>query len=347
MKAYVLHGINDIRYEDVEKPLPSADEALIKVMAAGICGSDIPRIYKNGAHVHPIIPGHEFSGKVESVGDKNNEYLVGKRVGVFPLIPCNNCEQCRDKRYEMCRNYNYLGSRCDGAFAEYVRVPVWNLIEVPEAVSFEEAAMLEPFSVAAHAMRAMIDSNTDRETSILVWGAGTIGLMLVILLKSEGFNNIYCVTNKDFQKEILINAIGIDSEHVFLTSDNNIKSFKGANICFECVGKNETLSLVINYALPSGKIMLVGNPASNMSLSRDTYWKILRNQLTIKGTWNSSFTKEKNDDWNYALDKLFSNSMPTDVLISHKYNLDALKDGFELMRDKTENYIKCMYCANI
>ena len=145
----------------------------------------------------------------------------------------------------------------------------------------------------------------------------------------------------------MINSIGIDSENVFLTSDNNIKSFKGANICFECVGKNETLSLVIYYALPSGKVMLVGNPASNMSLSRDTYWKILRNQLTIKGTWNSSFTKEKNDDWNYVLDKLSSNSMPTDVLISHKYNLDTLKDGFELMRDKTENYIKCMYCANI
>ena len=80
----------------------------------------------------------------------------------------------------MCRNYNYLGSRCDGAFAEYVRVPVWNLIEVPDSVSYEEAAMLEPFSVAVHAMRAMIDSNTDRETSILVWGAGTIGLMLII-----------------------------------------------------------------------------------------------------------------------------------------------------------------------
>lgn len=345
MKAYVLHGINDIRYEDVEKPLPGADEALIKVMAAGICGSDIPRIYKNGAHVHPIIPGHEFAGIVESVVDKNNEYLVGKRVGVFPLIPCNNCEQCRDNKYEMCRNYNYLGSRCDGAFAEYVRVPVWNLIEVPEAVSFEEAAMLEPFSVAAHAMRAMIDSNTDRETSILVWGAGTIGLMLVILLKSEGFNNIFCVTNKDFQKEILINSIGIDSENVFLASDNNIKSFKGANICFECVGKNETFNEVINFALPSGKIMLVGNPASDMSLSRDTYWKILRNQLTIKGTWNSSFTKEDDDDWHYVLGKLSGNSIPSDVFISHKYSLDALKDGFELMRDKTENYIKCMYSA--
>ncbi len=346
MKAYVLHGINDIRYEEVEKPLPGSDEALIKVMAAGICGSDIPRIYKNGAHVHPIIPGHEFSGIVDSVGDKKNDYLVGKRVGAFPLIPCNKCEQCRDKKYEMCRNYNYLGSRCDGAFAEYVRVPVWNLIEVSDSVSYEEAAMFEPFSVAAHAMRAMIDSNMDRETSILVWGAGTIGLMLVMLLKAEGFNNIYCVTNKDFQKEILINKMGIDLAHVFLTSDNNIQSFKGANICFECVGKNETFNEVINYALPSGKIMLVGNPASDMSLSKDTYWKILRNQLTIKGTWNSSFTKEKNDDWNYVLDKLSSNSMPTDVLISHKYNLENLKDGFELMRGKTENYIKCMYCVN-
>ena len=364
MKAYVLHGINDIRFEDVPVPSPRANEVLLKVCAAGICGSDIPRIYKNGAHVHPIIPGHEFSGIVEAVGDNANEKLTGKRMGVFPLIPCMECVQCKAMQYEMCRKYNYLGSRCNGAFAEYVAVPVWNLIELPDSVSYEKAAMLEPFSVAAHAMRAMIDDNTDRNAAVLVWGAGTIGIMLVMLLKSEGFSNVLCVANKMYQADILNKKIGIDASDIFVLSDNQVlngetgiengdkekakewlasKTGSGASLCFECVGKNETLINIIECAAPSANIMLVGNPASDMSLSRDLYWKILRSQLTIKGTWNSSFTKEKDDDWHYVLSKLSNNEMAAEDLISHRFKLENLSDGFEIMRDKSENYIKCMY----
>ena len=123
MKAYVLHGINDLRFEEVARPESKADEALVRVMAAGICGSDIPRIYTTGAHRHPLIPGHEFSGVVEQVGSEENRKWMGKRVGVFPLIPCHQCEPCRRKAYEMCRSYGYLGSRQDGGFAEYVAVP--------------------------------------------------------------------------------------------------------------------------------------------------------------------------------------------------------------------------------
>ena len=361
MKAYVLRGINDLRYEDTKIPVPGENEVLLKVCAAGICGSDIPRIYKNGAHIHPIIPGHEFSGIVENAGDNKNTSLIGKRMGVFPLIPCMECDQCREKKYEMCRKYNYLGSRCNGAFAEYVCVPVWNLIDIPDSVSYSEAAMLEPLSVAAHSMRAMIDDNIDRNDSVLVWGVGTIGLMIVMLLKSEGFKNIFCIANKSYQADILTDKLGIDFTNVFIVSskesDNKYesgdieKAFQwikdktktGTAISFECVGKNETFSSVIECAAPSGKVMLVGNPASDMSLSREVYWKILRNQLTVKGAWNSSFTKDENDDWHYVLDKLASKEIPAELLISHKFDLDALIKGFELMRDKSENYIKCMY----
>ena len=350
MKAYVLHGINDIRFEDAPVPVPKEDEVLVKVRAAGICGSDIPRIYKNGAHVHPIIPGHEFAGEVVDAGSFDNSDLIGKRVGVFPLIPCKQCEQCKKKNYEMCRKYDYLGSRSDGAFAEFVRVPVWNLIELPDSVPFEYAAMLEPLSVATHSMRAMIDENTDRNVPVLVWGVGTIGMMLVMLLKSEGFKNILCVASKSYQAQTLADKIGIDRNNIFAGTDRDIslewikeKTGSGAEISFECVGKNETYSSVIEATAPSGKVMLVGNPASDMSLSRDVYWKILRNQLTLKGTWNSSFTKEENDDWHYVLNKLSNNEIQAEALISHKFNLEDLIKGFELMRDKSENYIKCMY----
>ena len=128
MKAWVLHGVNDLRLETVPIPLPEEQEVLVEVKATGICGSDIPRIYHTGAHIHPLIPGHEFSGEVVEVGKGTDRKWIGQRVGIFPLIPCGECGLCRKKQYEMCRNYSYLGSRRNGGFAEYAAVPAWNLV---------------------------------------------------------------------------------------------------------------------------------------------------------------------------------------------------------------------------
>ena len=166
MKAWVLHRINDIRLETVEMPAPQSGEVLVAVKAVGICGSDIPRIYRTGAHRHPLIPGHEFSGVVEVLGKDADSAWLGKRVGVFPLIPCRACGPCMRGQYEMCRNYDYLGSRRDGGFAEYAAVPADNLIELPDNISFEEAAMLEPMAVAVHAMRRVLPSGDSAEAAL-------------------------------------------------------------------------------------------------------------------------------------------------------------------------------------
>lgn len=353
MRAYVLHDINDICLEEVNKPVPGDEEVLVRVKAAGICGSDIPRIYKTGAHVHPIIPGHEFSGVIEEVGNEKNSNLIGQRVGVFPLIPCMECPECKSKKYEMCRHYNYLGSRCDGAFAEYVKVPLWNLIELPDSVSFETAGMLEPLSVAAHAVRGLTEGDVDKSEPILVWGLGTIGLMTVSVLEAEGFKNIICVGSKEYQRNIVKKYTQIHESFVLDAYDCRIEelisertSGRGPSYAFECVGKNESLEKTVASVAPSGKVMLVGNPYSDMTLSRNIYWKILRNQLTIKGTWNSSFTKEKDDDWTYVLKRLSENTLRTDYLITHKFSIENLNCGFELMRDKSDEYVKCMMVKN-
>ena len=121
MKAYVLNKIGDLSYENVPVPELRKDWALIKVKAAGICSSDIPRIYERGTYHFPTIPGHEFAGEVVKVnGEKYND-IVGKRVAVFPLIPCGKCKQCKNKLYEMCENYDYIGSRRNGAFAQKMK----------------------------------------------------------------------------------------------------------------------------------------------------------------------------------------------------------------------------------
>ena len=138
MHAAVLHAVGDLRYEEVAFPAVAEDEVLVKVKNCGICGSDVGRVLAHGTYHFPTIPGHEFSGEV--VFDAENK-LTGKRVAVFPLLPCFSCENCKEERYANCTNYNYYGSRCDGGYAEYIAVKRFNLVELPDAVSFEEGAM--------------------------------------------------------------------------------------------------------------------------------------------------------------------------------------------------------------
>ncbi len=353
MEAYVLHGINDLRFENVAVPEPAEGEVLLHVAAVGICGSDIPRIYQTGAHVHPLIPGHEFSGVVEAVGPGVDSALVGTRCGVFPLIPCHECGPCRKHLYEMCRNYSYLGSRRDGGFAEYVTAPAANLLPLPENVSLEEAAMLEPMAVSVHAIRRVIDISDPealRDTTVTVIGVGTIGLLLTVFLMDAGIRpeNLLLVGNKDFQRKMALKA-GVPAANFCdsRTEDadkwlNDRTDGIGTDVTFDCVGRNETMRQAVDHAAPAGHVMLLGNPFSDMSLPRDIYWKILRNQLRVTGTWNSTFTGEMDDDWHYVLERLSSGRVHPAEYITQRYAMKDLIRGFELMRDKSEDYVKVM-----
>lgn len=343
MKAWVLHDINDLRYETVDDPTISAREVLVSVKAAGICGSDIPRIYQTGAYTHPLIPGHEFAGVVTGIGADVDKVWMGARVGVFPLIPCKECTPCKKKQYEMCRNYSYLGSRRDGGFAEYVAVPAGNLIKLPDNVSYEEAAMLEPMAVAVHAMRRISPDTADIVT---VCGLGTIGLLLVMFLKESGVENILAIGNKEFQKQTALN-LGIREENYCDSRTCDMAKWiagrtdgSGTDVFYECVGKNETVAQAVGCTAAAGRICLVGNPYSDMCLEKSVYWKILRNQLLVTGTWNSSFTNSRDDDWHYVLERLESKRIEPSNLISHHMTLEELENGLHIMRDKTEDYIK-------
>lgn len=349
MKAWNLHGVNDFKYEEVKKPVPVVGEVLVAVKAVGTCGSDIPRVYENGTYSFPTIIGHEFSGVVEEIGADVEPEWKNKRVGVFPLIPCKNCVPCKNKKYEMCRKYSYIGSRRDGAFAEYVTVPAENLIELPEGVSYEEAAMFEPMAVAVHAMRRV---NPIADDTVAICGVGTIGTLLLMFLMEAGIKNILVIGNKEFQKQTVL-KLGLPEECYCDSKTQEVNKWvmectdgRGVDVFFECVGRNETLSQVVDLAAPSGRVCLVGNPFTDMKLDRDVYWKILRNQLMVTGTWNSSFTHEVDDDWHYVLDRLAEKKIAPAKLISHRYALKDVVQGFEIMRDKTEDYIKVMACVD-
>ncbi len=356
MKAWLLHEAGTIKYEEIDVPELKENEVLLAVKAAGICGSDIPRIYRDGAHKMPLIPGHEFSGKVVKLGKWVDESWMQKRVGVYPLIPCRECTACKKGQFEMCKNYSYLGSRQDGGFAEYVAVPVRNLIGLPDSVSYEQVAMLEPMSVAVHAMRRVDVAQTD---TVVVYGLGTIGLLLVMFLLEKGITNVFAIGNKVSQRDAVV-SMGLPESHFCNCRERNVAEWLAektghfnADVVFECVGKSETLSTVISLATAGGRICVVGNPHSDMNLEKQIYWKILRNQLIITGTWNSSFFKSISDtdaygyyeesvDWEYALQKLEKGRIVPQKLITHQFSIQDMETGFRIMRDKTEDYIKIM-----
>ncbi len=352
-KALVLESIGTIEYKETPMPDVQDNEVLIRVKAAGICGSDIPRVYKTGAHLMPIIPGHEFSGVVESVGKNVTSAWIGKRVAVFPKIACGKCEQCLKGHPENCTDYDYVGSRRNGAFAEYVTAPVNNLIKLPESVSFEEAAMFEPLAVAANSVRTALGEEEGSDAKIVICGLGTIGFMIAMLLQARGCKNIYLIGNKKSQKDRAL-SLGIDESNIVITgneeygkSEGNasdtvgkIKALTGggADIYFECVGKNECISQGIEAVSPGGTVILVGNPYSDMFFEKNVYWKILREQITLKGIWNSLYP----GDWNYLLSLIEDGRLKPAQLITHRFSLQDAKVGFELMRDKTEDYCKIM-----
>jgi len=346
MKSYVLHDINDFYYEDTVEPALTEGTVLVKVHAAGICGSDILRIYKNGTYHYPLIPGHEFSGEVVKTFNPDDSSWLGRRVGVFPLIPCMKCIQCREKKYEMCTGYSYLGSRTSGGFTEYVRVPVWNLIGLPDNVSYEQAAMMEPMSVAVHAIRRATGADPMKKDSVIaVYGLGTIGMLITMFISGMGYENIIGAGNKDIQKEIFLKTAGKHARYIDIRDvefaewiKNNTES--GTDIIFECVGRNETVKEAVLAAAPGGRVQLVGNPTGDIDFPREIYWKVLRRQLTVTGTWNSSFTHEDTDDWHYVLSMLQTGKIHPEDLITHRFTMNELIKGFEIMRDKSEPYMK-------
>lgn len=344
MKAYVLNGVGQLDLMEVDKPELKGGEVLLEVKAAGICGSDIPRIFVNGTYHFPTIPGHEFAGIVRKVKDVKHQPLIGKRMGVFPLIPCMQCEPCRRKQYEMCMHYDYLGSRRDGGFAEYVAVPVRNLIELPDTISFEAAAMLEPSSVGIHALRR-IDFEDIHSATVL--GIGTIGMLIAQWLRILGVADIYLVGTNDKQRE-LEEGLGFDHfyntrecdavQHILKATGGN-----GTDLVVECTGFNDVLEECLDLAKRGGKVLLVGNPHGDMNLGRDVYWKILRKQLQLSGTWNSSFIPEEaEDDWTRTLDAMQQGLLQPEKQITHRLEFDELAHGLQIMKNKSEYFNKVM-----
>jgi len=343
MKANVLHNVGDMRFEEVHDPVLKEGEVLVKVRACGICGSDIPRVFVNGTYHFPTIIGHEFSGEVIDVYSENDNHLIGARASIFPLIPCHECDNCKEGNYEMCSHYNYLGSRCDGGFAEYVAVPKQNLCFIPDGVSFEEAAMLEPSAVAMHAFKR---SGLRIGDTVAIFGPGTIGMILAQLTRLAGASKIILVGRSQVKLDFAKKNLGL--EYICNSTETDVNKYidtvtdgRGVDVAFEGTGAGSTMNYCLDVTRAGGLILAMGNPHDNMLLTKASYWKLLRKQLRIQGTWNSSFGLKRND-WDDIFVLLHNKSLNLKDLITHRLPLTELCKGLEIMRTHSEYSNKIM-----
>ncbi len=334
MKANVLHGIGDLRFEDVPLPPCPPGWALVRVVAAGICSSDVGRVLTKGTYHFPTIPGHEFSGIVTAVGDEADAGWLGRRVGAFPLIPCGKCPQCQRRHYETCARYDYIGSRRDGALAEYVAVPVWNLVGLPDQVSFEAGAMLEPLCVALHA--AKMAGNLSGARACVV-GTGMVGIAAACWARRLGAAEAHVVGRGERKRPLAERFPGI-AYH----ADWRDVADAGMDVVIEAAGSPKSLETALRLAAPEARVVLVGNPGGDMGLSQDGYWSILRKQLTLRGSWNSSYRGGEPSDWTEAVQALADGDMPVEWLITHRFAPGQALEAVRLMAGHREPYCKVM-----
>lgn len=344
MKACGLHGIGDLRFEEVPAPVPARGEALIKIKASGVCGSDIPRIFVKGTYHFPTIPGHEFAGQIVEVGEETDKRLVGRKAAVFPLLPCKKCEACQIGEYAQCKDYNYFGSRCDGGFAEYISVPAWNLVMVPDNLSYEEAAMAEPAAVAVHALR---QAGIEIGDNVAVFGAGPIGLMLGKWAEAWGAGKVLLI---DIDKSRIDFAKKMGFENAWCSKDGDpvkwifeMTGNRGADLAIEGAGVSSAFEQCLFCTRPFGRIVAMGNPAGDMKLSQKAYWELLRKQLKISGTWNSSFVPIPRNDWELAVSAMAQGRINVKPFITHRFSLGQCNKALAMMRDRAVFFNKVMF----
>ena len=338
MKALNLHAVGDLRYEEVPYPVREKGEVLLKIKACGICGSDIPRIFKKGTYHFPTIPGHEFSGQII---DADNPDLIGRKAAVFPLLPCRKCASCQVGEYAQCSDYDYYGSRRDGAYAEYLAVKEWNLVFF-DGISYEEAAMCEPAAVALHAV-GLADIRVG--DSVAIFGAGPIGMMLALWSKASGASKVILCdidhAKVDFAVKMgfdAVNSAGADASAYILEATGG----RGADACIEGAGATQTWESCIKSVKSFGHVVCMGNPFGDMTLTQGTYSQLLRKQLTIRGTWNSSYNDAHND-WRTALDAITKHIVDVRPLITHRFGLQDYKQAFDIILGRKEFYSKVMF----
>ncbi|MHC4560337.1 MAG: zinc-dependent alcohol dehydrogenase, partial [Planctomycetota bacterium] len=292
MKALVYTKPYCFEYSDFPEPAVGEDDVLIRVKACGICGSDVHGFTgKTGRRIPPLIMGHEAAGIVEEVGKNVNGFEKGDRVCFDSTVYCNKCEACRKGYFNRCDKRQVLGVsipafKRHGAFAEYVAVPWWIVSKIPDNLSFVQSALLEPASIGTHAANRAPISNGD---TVVVIGAGTIGLFILQAARLRGAAKVMAVDIDDFRLD-LAKKLGADKPINPLKSDLRKTILKetadkGADVTLEAVGFAKTFADAVSVTKMGGYVVAVGNLEKKAEFNLQ---ELVARELTFTGSYASS-----------------------------------------------------------
>ncbi|MBC1335283.1 galactitol-1-phosphate 5-dehydrogenase [Listeria booriae] len=342
MRAAVLYENNEIRAEQVEQAVCGADEVRIKVMAAGICGSDIHKMQTRWKYPLPAVMGHEFSGVIVEKGADVAHVEVGSRVAGIPLVPCGKCEYCQVGEFSLCEDYRMVGSHFHGAFAENVVMKATNVIDIGD-MDFEEGAMLEPLAVAMHGVLGIKPELGD---TVVVFGIGTIGILVVQCLQLAGVKDIIAVDISDGK---LAEARKFGCRYTINPREDNLAEKvleytggRGADIALECAGSKVTQEQCLRVTKKKGKIGYLGIAYADVLLPEEAFENIFRRELTLKGFWNSYSAPFPGEEWTTSIAFVNQGRIQLKPLISHRYKVEEVGDAFAMILGREEDYNKVM-----
>jgi D-arabinitol dehydrogenase (NADP+) len=326
MRAIRIERPNQVEVVDLPTPRPGDNEVLIKVMASGICGTDIHILRGEYLGDYPVIPGHEFSGIIEQVGGGVTRFEVGDRVAVEPNIACDNCENCLHNRHNFCLNWQAIGVTRPGGMAQYVTAPEKSVFDI-EDLPFECGAFVEPLSCVLHGIERARVRLADR---VAILGAGPIGILLLQTVQLQGAAHVTVVEKNPARAE-LAKACGA---HLCFTHIDALE--KGHyDVVIDATGAIPLMAQTIDLARHGGTVLLFGVPPAGQRMELEAF-KIFRKGLTLL----SSFTSLRNSYQAVAL--LQSRQVRVSGLISHQLPLDEFERGVELIERGLENVTKVL-----
>lgn len=341
MKALQIVDKEKMVLNEIEPPQIKDNEVLIKVAFCGICGSDLPRYFQGAVHQFPQILGHEFSGTIVKIGKNVQSLKKGERVTAAPLTVCGSCEYCLAGYPELCENYGFIGSHQPGALAEYVAVPETNIIKLPSNVSLKTAALVEPFTIGLSATQ--IFSLKVNETAV-IFGAGTIGLMILTALRAEGLGKIIMIDIND-KKLDFAHKLGADI--TINSSKTNLIDYFNDHECptitFEAIGNPITQVQAILVTKKRGRVVYVGTSTHDVTFKANEFEEIFRKELLVTGSMMSYSAPFPGYKWPAAISLLKRRLINLDQMITATYSLeDGAKPFYDLTKKDSAN-IKVLY----
>lgn len=339
MKAAVVHGIDDIRYEEIaDAVIENSHQVKVKVGACGICQSDVPRVLNGTAHFFPMILGHEFSGIVEEVGDLVENVKVGDHVAGIPLVPCFECDNCKSGNYALCKNYSFIGSRQFGAFAEYTVVPDTNVIKIDKEISYEQGALIETSTVALHGFK-LVSYDAEKAKNVAILGFGTVGAFAVQWARILGAGNIVVFGRNqerlEFARELGATHVVNTAEEDFEQKAMEITDGKGYNYIFETAGSPDTMKYCFKLAGNKADICMIGTPQKEITFTWKEWEQMNRKEFNLTGSWMSYSAPFPGEEWTKTIECLKTGELRYDSrLLYKKYDLSEARAAFDCYKNE-------------